>query len=92
MCQNHPLTCFDGQKAFKNISTTIHAMTKSFLPFRSAQDGKSTGVNCLVLFEHTAKMAKFAETPIYNKGILLILASFLGYEILLLLECTVDSE
>ena len=31
-----------------NISTTVHAMTKSFVPFCSAQDGESTDMNCLV--------------------------------------------
>ena len=39
------------------------------------------------------KWQNFDETPsLYNKEILPILASFSGYEILLLLECTVDSE
>ena len=31
-----------------NISTTIHATTKSFVPFCSAQDGESTDMNSLV--------------------------------------------
>ena len=33
---------------YTNISTTIHAMTKSFVPFCSAQDGESTDMNHLV--------------------------------------------
>ena len=52
MSQNQPLTCFDGRKAFKNISTTVHAMTKSFIPFCSAQDGEATDMNCLVFWAH----------------------------------------
>ena len=37
--------------ANNNISTTVHATTKSFVPFYSAQDGESTDniMNCLVL-------------------------------------------
>ena len=33
---------------FDCILTTVCAMTKSFVPFCSAQDGESTDVNCLV--------------------------------------------
>ena len=33
---------------YENILTTIHAMTKSFLLFCSAQDGESADMNCLV--------------------------------------------
>ena len=32
----------------KVILTTVHAMTKSFAPFCSAQDGESVDINCLV--------------------------------------------
>ena len=53
MCtQPSPHCIFEGkQKCFnsrKNISTTVHAMTKSFVPFCSAQDGESTDMNCSV--------------------------------------------
>ena len=33
---------------YKNILSTVHAMTKLFVPFCSAQDGESTDINCLV--------------------------------------------
>ena len=32
----------------QNISTTVHATTKLFVLFCSAQDGESTDMNCLV--------------------------------------------
>ena len=32
----------------KDILTTVHPMTKSFVPFCSAQDGESVDINCLV--------------------------------------------
>ena len=40
-----------------NILTNVHAMTKLFVLFCSAQDGESTGMN--QCFEHIAEMAKF---------------------------------
>ena len=33
---------------YRGISTTVHATTKSFVPFCSAQDGESSDMNCLV--------------------------------------------
>ena len=41
---------FNGLTLHKNynISTTVYATTKSFVPFCSAQDGESTDMNCLV--------------------------------------------
>ena len=39
---------FNSLKLNKNISTTVHAMTKSFVPFCSAQNGESTDINCLM--------------------------------------------
>ena len=49
---------FNSLKSNKNISTTVHDMTKLFAPFCSAQIGESNDINCLV-FEHIAKIAKF---------------------------------
>ena len=40
---------FDPMNKFDRILTTVRAMTKSFVPFCSAQDGESTDVNCLVI-------------------------------------------
>ena len=34
------------------ISTIVHAMTKLFVPFCSAQDDESTDINCLVFWEY----------------------------------------
>ena len=39
---------YQNQASDINISTTVHAMTKPFVPFCSAQDGKSADMNCLV--------------------------------------------
>ena len=36
------------QQTTSHILTTIHATTKSFIPFCSAQDCESTDMNCLV--------------------------------------------
>ena len=36
----------------QNISITVHATTKLFVPFCSAQDGKSTDMNCLVFWAY----------------------------------------
>ena len=71
---------------YRNILSIIHAMTKSFALLCSAQDGESTDM----------KMANFDEmpslliTPFHNKGIFPILGVF--FEILISLECAVDSE
>ena len=43
---NQKNPAFNGPTLHSNISTTIHAMTKSFVPFYSAQDGESTDMNC----------------------------------------------
>ena len=39
---------FSSLALHRNISTTVHAMTKSLVPFCSAQDGESTDMNSLV--------------------------------------------
>ena len=39
---------FNNLKLNKNISTTVHATTKSFVPFCSVQNGESNDINCLV--------------------------------------------
>ena len=36
-------------KPDQNNSTTVHATTKLFVPFYSAQDGESTDMNCLAI-------------------------------------------
>ena len=92
---NGPKSAFDllrWPKVFKNISTTVHTTTKSFIPFCSAQDGESTDENCLVFWAHCENGKILIKRQVYNKGILLILASFSAYEILLLLECIVEFE
>ena len=50
--KNHINSAFNGPKALQNILTTLHAMTKLFVPFCSAQDGEFTDMNCLVLWAH----------------------------------------
>ena len=55
-----------------NISTTVHAISKSFVPFCSAQDSESTDINCLVFWAH-CKNGKMAS--LYNKGFLGIIFS-----------------
>ena len=45
MCQKSWLT-------HNNISTTVHATTKLFVLFCSAQDIESTDINCLVFWAH----------------------------------------
>ena len=69
-------SAFNGQKTLKNISTTVHATTKSFAPFCSAQDGESTGTNCLVFWAHCENSKILMKRQVYNKGILLILSIF----------------
>ena len=43
--RNHKNSASSGLKALDNISPTVHATIKSFAPFCSAQDGKSTDMN-----------------------------------------------
>ena len=52
-----------------NISTTVHAMTKSFVMFCSTQDGESTDVNCLVFWAHCKNGKILTKRQVYNKGI-----------------------
>ena len=54
---------------YENILTTIHAMTKSFLPFCSAQDGESTDMNCLVFWTRCENGKILTKCQVYNKGI-----------------------
>ena len=67
-------------------------MTKSFVPFCSTQDGESTDMNCLVFRAHCKNGKILMKHQVYNKGILPILVIFSGYEMLISLECAVDSE
>ena len=74
---------------YKNILTTRHATTRLFVPFCSAQDGESTDMNYLYS-ECITEMAKFCTNcQVYNKG---ILSFFHKNELLISLECEVDSE
>ena len=44
-------------------------MTKSFVPFCSAQDGESTDMNCLVFLEHCKTGKILMKRQVYYKGI-----------------------
>ena len=48
LCKNHKNPAFNSLTVTHNISTTVHATTKPFTLFCSAQDGESTDMNCLV--------------------------------------------
>ena len=86
-------TCWPQTTPFtQNISTTVHAMTKLFVPFCSAQDGESTDVNCLAVLVHCENGKFLTKHQVYNKGISRILGSFSKYKISIPLNCTVESE
>ena len=53
----------------RNISTTVHAMTKSFVSFYSAQDGESTDTSCLVFCANCENDKFLMKCQVYNKGI-----------------------
>ena len=61
---------------YECILTTVHAMTKSFVPFCSAQDGESTDMNCLVFWAYCENGKFLTKRQVYNKGILPILGNF----------------
>ena len=88
--RNHKNPAFSGKMPLPNISTTVHAMRKSFVPFCSAQDGESIDINCLVFWAHCENGKILTKHQVYNKGILPILPIFSGYEILISIECAVD--
>ena len=44
--RNHKNPAFNSLILHKNILTTVHAMTKPFVPFCSAQDSESADINC----------------------------------------------
>ena len=48
--KGHKNSATNGLKSLTNISTTVHAMKKLFVPFCSAQDGESTDINGLVFW------------------------------------------
>ena len=50
--ESHKNLAFNSPKALQIILKTVHAMTKSFAPFCSAQDGESTDMNCSVFWAH----------------------------------------
>ena len=51
------------------ISTTVHPMTKLFVPFCSAQDSESADMNCLVFWAHCKNGKILMKRQVYNKGI-----------------------
>ena len=53
ICRSHKNSAFNDLKALKiSRQPTIHAMTKLFVPFCSAQEGQSADMNCLVFWAH----------------------------------------
>ena len=54
---------------YQNFLTTVHAMTKLFVPFCLAQDGESTDMNCLVVWEYCENSKILMKCQVYNKGI-----------------------
>ena len=70
-------------KATQNISTTVHATTKLFVPFYSAQDGESTDMNCLAFWAHCKNGKILMEPPVYIRGFLPIFSTSNNYEILI---------
>ena len=50
--KSHKIQPFNDLKQHYDISTTVHATTKSFVPFCSAQDAESVDINCLVFWAH----------------------------------------
>ena len=72
--RNHKNPVFNDQTSHKNISTTVSAITKSFLSLCSAQDGESADMNCLVFWAHCENGKILMKR--YNKGILPILGNF----------------
>ena len=59
-----------------SILTTVHAITKSFVPFCSAQDGESTDMNCLVFWAHCKNGKILTKCQVYNKEIYTSLGIF----------------
>ena len=74
------------------ISKTVHTTTKLFVPFYSAQDGKSTDMNYLMFRTHCENGQLLTKHQVYNKWILPILGKYEQYEILISPESAVDSE
>ena len=54
---------------FINISTTVHATTKQFVPFCSAQDGEFTNTNCLMFQAYCKNGQILMKRQVYNKDI-----------------------
>ena len=51
------------------ILTTVHATTKSFVPFCLPQYVESTDMNCLVFWTHCENGKILTKRQVYNKGI-----------------------
>ena len=60
-----------------NISTTVHAMTKPFVPFCSVQNGESADVNCLVFWAYCKNGKIWMKRQVYIiRGFSLTLGNF----------------
>ena len=60
----------------QNISTTVHATTKLFVPFCSAQDSEFIDIKYLVFWAHCKNGKILVKCQVYNKGFSPILAIF----------------
>ena len=61
----------------KIILTTLHAITKSVVPFCSAQDGESIDVNCLVFWTFCKNGENQPKFPVYySKGVFINFGKF----------------
>ena len=80
----------------QNNLTTVHAMTKLFVLFCSAQDGESVDMTSLVFWAHCKKhkISTNIKSIIWNKGIITNFGYFSWYKKLISLKCVhvVDTE
>ena len=67
----------------QNISASIHATTKLFVPFCSAPDGESDDMICLVFWVYCKNGKIWTKRQVYNKGISPISGIISKYEILI---------
>ena len=67
--RNHKNSAFNVFTSHENISTTVQAMTKSFVPFCPAQNSESNDMNCLGFQGHCENGKILMKHQVYNKGI-----------------------
>ena len=60
----------------RNILTTVHAMTKLFVPLSSAQDGESADIELFSILKTSQNGKILMKHQVYNKGISSSLDSF----------------